>query len=277
MRRRVLILLTIVCLPGVLPAQEEEAQDTKALADEVARQALAEARLYEFSADPANQSPIELRETPVLKWSNTYNVPCYGSVFIWTCAGRPAVIGSIYRFATTTKTMNAEFHSLLETPLTAERNGRVEWQPAEPGVVFRAVDGAPAPAATPSKRLTQMRDIARDFSAELTTVLKKTHRLRLMTQPLVRYEAPELEVSDGAIFTLSRETDPEVLILLEARAGRWEYALARLNGGTIIARFKDKEVWRVEEIPHPYRRNRERYSTLKVSLLPAASGESVEK
>jgi hypothetical protein len=56
-------------------------------------------------------------------------------------------------------------------------------------------------------------------------------------------------VIDGALFTLvsTAGTDPEVLLLIEAREvdgkTRWEYACGRFSDRNLYVQRKDKEVW----------------------------------
>jgi hypothetical protein len=56
-------------------------------------------------------------------------------------------------------------------------------------------------------------------------------------------------VVDGALFTLvsTDGTDPEVLLLIEARTEggkpRWEYACGRFSNRDLHVQRKDKEVW----------------------------------
>ena len=49
-----------------------------------------------------------------------------------------------------------------------------------------------------------------------------------MTQPVLRYQPEQGDAADGAIFVFAVATDPEALLMLEARrhsgALRWEYA-----------------------------------------------------
>lgn len=73
-------------------------------------------------------------------------------------------------------------------------------------------------------------------------------------QPLYRYEEPKGDLLDGALFTFVQGTDPQVLLLIEARrddSGKasWQYALARLNGITLRAFYNDRKVWEAPELP----------------------------
>ena len=56
----------------------------------------------------------------------------------------------------------------------------------------------------------------------------KYHRLRMLTTPIARYGKAGGTVEDGALFAFVEGTDPEVFLLIEARAGEkgpaWHYA-----------------------------------------------------
>jgi hypothetical protein len=251
-------------------SQEESvsSEQTRQWAAEAARLAAAEVQSYQICIGDLGGPRLALVEQPVLKWSNTYDATVFGSAHIWAHDGRPEAIACIYKYFTTKDEFSAEIHSLAETPLVALKRNEVVWRPAEPGVVFKPVPQANPPAATAVGRLSQMRQIARGFSAELTTVIGKTrHNLRLLPQPLFRYPANEGEVTDGAVFAFARATDPDVVLLLEARRDgantRWRYALARMHVGALRANYLDQEVWSVEELSHPYIRPNGPYTTFQ--------------
>ncbi|HZL90838.1 MAG TPA: ATP-binding protein [Pirellulaceae bacterium] len=251
------------------PANRErgEPSQAKAWAERAAKMALAEARAWDIRLEKEDGPQAKLIEQPVLKWSNTYEASVYGSAFVWTQDGRPAAIACIYKFFTTDIKFDAEFHSLATAPLVAIKEKQTAWQPQDAGVEFKWLAAAATPAKTAGQRLVQMRDLAREFSADMTAVIDKTqHRLRLLTQPLYRYRSGSQAVLDGAIFAFARETDPDVLLLLEATApsegksSTWQFAIARMHVGALLVKHGDKEVWSVTEMSWPYGRKNERYS-----------------
>jgi hypothetical protein len=75
--------------------------------------------------------------------------------------------------------------------------------------------------------------------------------LRLLTTPIYRYGDPKSEVIDGALLAFAQGTDPELLLLLEARAAaerrQWHYAIARLTMWELEARFEGRAVWSARE------------------------------
>jgi hypothetical protein len=263
------VLAIAAACSSASPARaQDDPPENAALAQQGARQALAGAQL--FTIKTGDDTPAVLDEQPVLKWSNNYATPAYGSVFVWKQSGRPVVIGSIRHFPATRKTGSVEFHSLCEGPLDAFHADQSVWRPAT-GVRFRTLKDVAAPAATSRSRLQQMREIARDFSADVTTFAKVNHRLRLMPQPLCRYEGDGREVTDGAIFALVRETDPDVLVLIEARGDmhrQWQYALARMHRGALRAQYRGEEVWSVDQLSQPLSRPTEPFTLLDNLQLP---------
>ena len=73
--------------------------------------------------------------------------------------------------------------------------------------------------------------------------------MRLLPTPLYRYPTAKSGVIDGALFTFvtTAGTDPEVLLLIEARTengkSRWEYACGRFSDRDLHVDRKGKEVW----------------------------------
>jgi hypothetical protein len=224
-----------------------EVESTEILYPYYARQAAA----YELFLDEDRHQRLELQGQPVLSWTNADNF--LGSVFVWTFRGRPEVIGCI---GSQQKAGGAcgvfhELHSLSPTALQPARfgDGKRVWKTAKGGIELRDLPGAAAPLTTESRRLTQMRNLAREFSGWMLQD-GDTTELRLLPQPIYRYQSPPQGVLDGAIFALVwKGTDPEVLLLLEDREvggqQRWQYALARFNWHELWVRRNDQEVWRV--------------------------------
>jgi hypothetical protein len=212
--------------PADAPAPEEKTETARAT--DAAAAAEKAARAYRITAGEGAERALRLEPTPLLRWSNPVIGPFYGSVFVWTEEGRPAVVASNFKhYKAIPPTIEVEFHSLTERPLTAERGGHADWTPARGGVAFRPVPGAPTPADTPASRLRQLRAMAAGFSATKTGRNAVTRPLRLLTQPLYRYEGND---PGGALFAFVEATDPEVFLLLEAPGARQRSRLALRPG-----------------------------------------------
>lgn len=239
-------LLLLMCLL----AQSESDPAKKGEADlPPLEQFKQEAADYSIRLNDQAASKLALDPKPLLHWSNPARTAEDGAVFVWLKDGRPEVIGTIFTYKIETVRRKHEFHSLSTTPLTAEFRGKIAWKPRQAGAQFQPIPDAPAPADNTRQRLVQMKALSRDFSATLKTLEGEVSELRLLPQPLYHYEPTDGEVLDGALFSLALGTDPEVLLLIEARRDkgdwRWQYALARFNYADLTASFKGKQVWHV--------------------------------
>jgi hypothetical protein len=244
-------MTTACCLTLILAAlgQTESESEAELKRDLYPYYSLAAVK-YEFHLDEEKKQRLQLEPRPVLTWTNSKNF--MGAVFVWTSQGRPELIGCIgsHQLRPGVSNVFHEFHSLSERPLQPIKLAGTLWQPKMAGVEFGDVAGAPRPHESDKMRLLQMRNIAREFSGAMKDGDDVTE-LRLLTQPIFRYRSEEREVVDGAIFAMVWQgTDPEVLLLLEARGGdadpRWQFALARFNFRELWVKRKDKEVWRVD-------------------------------
>lgn len=252
-----LFLLTIPI--GVARPQEQEpstrANPTTARSTSLLKLAERVAGKFHFSAaegDRAVQSTFELRATPLLHWTNATRGEQQGVVYVWTSAGRPAVIGTVFVLIQNgqVERQKIAFHTLAETPITGDYDGTRFWAP-EVGLNFRSV--AEIPARTRTQRLIQMRNLARRFSVAITYPKSKTATLRLAPQPLFRFGTAGQQTEDGAIFSYSTGgTDPEALLVLKATDDgtlrAWRYAFARFHYWGLEARDGDNVAWKANPI-----------------------------
>ncbi len=240
----------------VLQADAEEPARAPATdverAEETVRLARAEASHYCIVRDADPQAKIELRERPILKWSNPSEGALFGSVVLWTVEGRPEAVASIYRWYDAKKEFHAEFKSLSVHALSTTRDGESAWETGTSDMQFHNLAHDAPPADKEGRRTQQMRDIARRFTADLVHPTKGRNALRLLPQPVYRYEKLPDELLDGALFAFVQGTDPEVFILLEAEktagGARWRYAASRMNMFELHLALDDKEVWSAQAL-----------------------------
>jgi hypothetical protein len=232
------ICLLVNILAAVTPAQEKPGEPPFPDPKEWLAQRAEEFATYRFEIDGAPQKTLLLEPKP-FKWSNPERNTIYGATFVWTVDGRPELIGSAYgRY----QYLKHEFHSLSTEPIVAERSGkRVHRFPA--GIEWRELPGAPDPAASYALRLTQMRRQAERF--EMAMIFRRPvevrHPLRLLPTPL--YRSPQSAADEVALFLFVQGTDPECVLLLEAKSDKtWRYAFARQNEGSLQADLDGKQV-----------------------------------
>lgn len=208
----------------------------------------AEAKTWDIYLDQPRQKKADLAERPIYLWTNpTKGGGQFGSVFLWTHAGRPAAVASIFAHPTNGKRqLTHELHSLALEVLYPEcSDGHPEtWEP-KAGLALQPYPDAPEPEDSPTRRLLQMRKLGRGFTGHTVDWRKQRWELRLLPQPLYRYKAPELGVVDGGLFALVTDagTDPEILLLLEATKDGWRYGLMRFTDSSFYVRLDDREVF----------------------------------
>jgi hypothetical protein len=238
-------------LPGA--SADDAPTDEAARASTVYETAKVAARAFELRREGGGK-PFTLHPEPILKWSNPVAGALYGNVYIWTEKGRPEAIVSMARwYSPLPQRRNNEFHSLSPGTFVAWRDGERAWAPSRPGVEIKDIPGAPTPGATPAQRLRQMRALAAEFGVRQTDRKNVASDLRLLTQPLYRYEKTERDLIDGSLFVFVQGTDPQAFLMVEDRmvdgSPRWRFAMARMVGIHLAARFRGEEVWSVPTLP----------------------------
>jgi hypothetical protein len=160
--------------------------------------------------------------------------------------GRPEAIACIWKH----QVLSLAFHSLSTSKVTAQDGDQKVWHPENAGIRFESFANAPEPADSVTKRLSQMKDLARRFRCRLAGDRANNEELRLLPSPLYRYKTDRKDLFDGALFAYVQGTDPEVILLLEARRREgqppeWQYAITRRSMLALEADLDGKRVWSV--------------------------------
>lgn len=236
-------------LAALLAGQNDTAASTAA--DRLEALHLQEAQSWRMYLDDSRRSAAKLRAEPIYVWTNpTRSRGQHGAVYLWLHQGRPVVIGSIFSHPELDQRMIChELHSLSTGTLLPERDPTSEsWEP-KGAVKMLPLPGAPPVAGTAGRRSIQMRSISKQFTAHSVDFQKERWELRLLPQPMYRYEKPEGDVVDGAIFAFvtSAGTDPEVVLVLEARSVRgslsWHYRAIRFSDSDLFVQREGQQVW----------------------------------
>jgi hypothetical protein len=204
---------------------------------------------YEVAAGKEGETKLGLTAEPLLRWSNPERGGIDGCLYFFTDNDRPQAALTIYP-TNDGKAWNHEFQSLAERELVAKKKGTVVWAPDQPGLEFKPLPKAPAPADSAGGRLVQLRALADRFSATVTFRGDKS-TLRRLAAPVYRYGEQKRDPLDGAVFVFAQATDPEILLLLEARVSggtaQWHYALARQTMWIVEVDLDGRQVWAVEK------------------------------
>ena len=219
--------------------------DERAAASEEASELLAELTCHLDSAATADVLPES-----VLNWSNPDVGRVYGDVFLWVEEGRPVAAASIYRWFHPYDSLTIEFSSMSGEQVSVDQRDETIWHARDGGITWTALKNSRPPASSRNLRLTQFKQIARRFSAELVDArtdddgVERT--LRLLPQPIYRY--PEsASGADGAVFAMVIGTDPELLIVVESDERDWRYSVVRMNRDALDVQIDDQ---RVVSFPH---------------------------
>lgn len=243
---RVALIAWVALASGLIAADDPTPDDAKV--ERQRRLDFMKAKLGEFKLEVVGPPsvPLVLAPEPALRWTNPVRgVDGDGATFFWMEGARPVAVATISIRAG--GKVFREFALIGDRPVEARRGGNVVWSPRKNSLPFGPLLDAPAPAKAPAQRLSQLRTMARRFRVDL--IKGKPVEGRLLPQPLVRYAAPEAGVIDGAVFAFAEATDPEALLILEARRdpdhpeGRWFFSVARMTSPQAEIRLGESLVW----------------------------------
>lgn len=255
-------ILAISCLLGAEP--ESTADELDATARAQWRRAFDEvAEGYKLVRAP-DAASLTLIDRATYTWARSGSEGgTYGAVYVWTHRGNAEAVACFWRYAMPGGRLAIvhEWHSLSPAILTAETKVANTWK-TKTGAKRQPVPDAPVPAGTAVARLQQMRTICREFSAHSTGANGERTELRLLPQPLYRFESTDPDVIDGGLFAFvcSIGTDPEVFLQLEASKSdgepQWSYSLGRFSHMDLSVSYKNKEVWQaLRNVDNPISRN----------------------
>ncbi len=202
---------------------------------------------YEFQLGDDEPISLTLAEQPIFRWNDPVIDVVDGVLYVVTNRQRPAAVLSVW-MRSSGLTHN-QYQLLTDQLLVAARKKEKVWHPAVGRIIWQPVAEAPQPADIASKRLVQMRAIARQFSGHVFEELDDAGRfeLRLLTSPLYRYEDSATGVIDGGIFVLVKGTNPEVTLVLEAVKDadglRWQYLLSPLTNRRTELQYRGTPIW----------------------------------
>lgn len=200
-----------------------------------------------FRSDRAG-FPSKLEPEPLFRYDDLARRYVDGTVWRLGATGRPLAI--------VTAELAPDYYgagprivydllSLSDVPFRAASGDVPNWSPRESAVAMHALAGAPAPESSATRRLFQMKQLAKRFVA--TQDVDGEHlELRLLPRPIDRYEPAPSENADGAIFLFVAGRMPGVLLLIETDGRGWRYGVGRLSGPSeLIVELDGVPVWKV--------------------------------
>ncbi len=197
---------------------------------------------------------LTLRENPILNWHNPERLLEQGLLFVWMDGNRPAVLGSVFTYQYNNRPrLKHEVTSVASNALNVTLGGEEVWRPEAAELVGTVVAENAKPAAKASMRLTQMRSIARDLVGKHLPPNLPPAELRLLPTPLIQYQAQEHGIIDGGLFALAVGTDPEIIVMIEARKvgdiSKWHLVAFRSHFDALEMSYKGTRVWNAPSVP----------------------------
>ncbi len=224
-----LAVLPLMLISATSPAPAEEPVKLSTRLDYLLEQA---DQLHLTVPDAPEPPELERVAEPILKYSNPlYEGQSDGILVMWKSDNVPAVMASFS--IRKNKILFAECVTLADGPLLCQRGNGVFWKP-QPGFEKRTLGDLPEPDDNQRFRLSMMKRIAKRASRE---------GLRLMPTPLHRYASAKRGIIDGALFSMTSSTDPEIFVVVEAIAktdskpSHWRYGVYRMNSNPQEVKF----------------------------------------
>jgi hypothetical protein len=207
-------------------------------------------------------APAIRTSEPVLRYTDSTRQTSDSALWIWSTAGRPVAIVAIEHYPKNQdgKRWLFEAASLSDERIVVKYGRDIDWTANKLGLELARLEGAPAPAEQPAARLTQIKQLQRRFTAHEKASIEGRIELRPLTKPLHRYQEADDGIVDGAIVSFVNGTNPEVLLVLEARksnkkAAEWQFALVQMTGEAVFAELDGKEIWSRGDAVVPARRD----------------------
>lgn len=259
-----MLLMVLIVLSSQLTAVTTD-EPTEAAADRQAilkqmRAAVGAIKLQETIGE--KHSPTQLVAEPLFSYSDEQRRIRNATMWVWTAEGRPVSLMKLERYAHPQPERQWLFNVASVSPNLIKVDwpfGR-EFASKKPGLKFRPLESAEPASDTKSKRLIQLKQLSRKFSATMTGVTTKDDKteMRLLSSPLFRYSSAADEILDGALFGLSATgTNPDAIIAIQwrgtAQQAHWEFGVTGMTTGGLDVRLGDVPVW-----SQPYLVNRGR-------------------
>jgi len=241
-----------VAVAAADPAEQSDQDAQRAVRLKLLRQ-LAEKWQVSVLVD-GNPTPVKMLSEPLYRYSRPSQDTPEAVVWAWGDRGRPVALVTLYCYVRPGgKSLTHELDSLSPHPLVCKLDGQERWTP-KVGLDMKPLPGAPAPATDPPGRLRQIKALTARMKADQVPYRSPAGdasnlvNLPWLAQPVYRYSDPAHGITDGAICFACTETDPEVLLVIEAQRrgdspSAWYCGFNRVTACEVHVRFDDKVLW----------------------------------
>ena len=198
---------------------------------------------------------VEMVANPLLTFGDATRGNEAGTLWAWGTTGRPLAMMEQFRPVENQTTWIHAWTVTSPSLLTFDEIAGQQWKTASSHFELMDVPDAPKVSLQPTMRLRQMKEISRRFQAhEFWDPDNSRFELRLLIQPVHRYADESQSVIDGAVFVLAHDTNPEILVQLEAHGdngdARWKVSFSRLGSAELHVLLDGKEFWTAPRTPN---------------------------
>lgn len=205
------------------------------------------------SGEGDERAALVLSPDPLLRYSDPPHEALEdATVWIWRRGERPAAALKLEFYPRLDRgpTWSFCWTSLSAARIDGQMEGGRSWSTRPAEIAPQWLPDAPLPADNADGRLRQMRQLARRFTAYRIYREHGRTELRLLSRPVYRYQSAADGISDGAVFSMVKDTNPHVELLIEAtldgESPRWRYACVRHADAECHLLLDGREVWQVE-------------------------------
>ena len=206
-----------------------------------------------YVLEDGERKRVEMLPEPLMRFQDLVHRPRIvdATMWAWGKRGRPVATGSVELFE---QGRGARcwyaLESLSDGLIDVEWPDGPPWSSRKPGIEWHTLLDAPEAADGKARRMSQLKGIARRFSA--TTIPQE--ELSFLPQPVHRFSDPESGLVDGAMFAFtSRGLNADLLLVLELRTQApsgsvWKYGQVRMASQALSLRLDGREVWTVPAV-----------------------------
>jgi len=235
------MVLNIVCCSIVVG---DEPQQDASLREMTARASSVHLRTA------GESDALHVNATPLFRYNDATFETSDGALWLWESDSRPLALLCLFHKTYRAEEWNYELTLLDGGPINVTGRAGWVWNPERVSREWLALDG-PEVHTREAVRLRQLRALAREFAA--TEPDEDNFQLRLLPQPVHRYSRPQDGILDGALFLFVYDTNPEVVLQLEAVSGDepgWRAAFGRITGNRLAVSRRGEPVWQAEPVRH---------------------------
>jgi hypothetical protein len=206
------------------------------------------------------ETDADLILEPLMRFNNRSLRNADATLWGWTSKGRLVGVCKLARFERFRPDEGPWlfcFTSLSPERVEAEFGGGHKFSAEKPGIELKTIDNAAAPGEGKAERLRRMKEISSRFTGTTTDYANHSEELRLLPRPIYRYQQPDGDLLDGAVFALSIEgTAPTALVLIELHrkaegTSDWQFAVAASTWQAVSVKLDEREVWTKPVVVRP--------------------------